>query len=71
MSSTTFGMDKMNNSYNYSGFIELLSTNDLQHEDTREINTLQCRVEPVQNHRDEIIDNFIFSSALTDINYTD
>lgn len=61
----------MNNSYNLSGFIDLLSTHDEPDENSYFENTPELRLEPVQPHRDELIDSFLSSSVLADINYTD
>ena len=61
----------MNNSYNYSSFIKLASSHDESQLDSSYHASTQHTHEPVKKTRDEVIDNFLFSSTLVDINYTD
>ncbi|MDH5473731.1 MAG: hypothetical protein OEY87_06950 [Gammaproteobacteria bacterium] len=61
----------MNNSYNYSDFVELMKTSDHESSIYGHEKTLLQPVTNTHKRRDETIDSILFSSALADIYYTD
>lgn len=61
----------MNNSYNYSGLLDLLSSGDEKDSHRLSRHNRAQSADGGDTHDDESPDKFLFSSALTDIYYTD
>ena len=61
----------MNNSYNYSDFVDLIHMSDYESSTYGHTQAQLQSHETTHTKRDETIDSILFCSALTDIYYTD